>query len=79
MTPERVINAGSVYGEQWERDAKQVVHEERVVIVFRTARERVVEGRQRHAYLENKRRYYHSDYHLKYYHVQEDNFPTIPM
>lgn len=54
MTPERVINAGSVDSEQRERDAEEIVHEERVVVVLWTAWERVVQSRQRHAYLEKE-------------------------
>lgn len=45
MTPERVVYAGRVDGEQRERDAEQVVHQKRVACTLRTARECVVQSR----------------------------------
>lgn len=53
MTPERVVDAGGVYGEQGERDAEEVVHEERVVVVLGAAWECVVQRGQRHAHLQS--------------------------
>lgn len=44
MTPERVINAGRVDGEQRESDAEQVVHKERVERVLGPTRERMVQS-----------------------------------
>lgn len=52
ITPKCVVDARRVYSQQRKCYAEEIVHQKRVVVRFRSARERVIQGRQRHAYLE---------------------------